>query len=152
MIQSILKFLGIYFLCWFKFIAGPVLGPAAGYGILGTIFVTVAGMMSSVIVFTFVGVKIKKYLELRFFKPKPKFNTKNRRIVKFWNKYGEMGIAAITPLLLTPTVGTLIMVSFGVSKRRIFIQMLISAIFWATFFSLTIDSILKISIFKNLLV
>jgi len=54
--------------------------------------------------------------------------------------------------LLTPTVGTLIMVSFGVSKRRIFIQMLISAVFWATFFSLTIDSILKISIFKNLLV
>jgi hypothetical protein len=150
MIESILKLLGIYFLSWFKFIAGPVLGTAAGYGVIQTIIVTVAGMMSSVITFTFIGSKFKKLIEIRFSKPKPKFSKKNRGIVKIWRKYGEMGIAAITPLILTPIGGTLIMVSFGVKKRRIFIQMLISAFLWATFFTLTIDSILKIPFFNNL--
>ncbi|MDG1279502.1 MAG: hypothetical protein P8O16_19685 [Algoriphagus sp.] len=148
MIESILKLLGIYFLSWFKFIAGPVLGTAAGYSVIQTILVTVSGMMSSVVVFTFIGARFKKFIEIRF--PKPKFSKKNRNIVKIWKKYGEMGIAAITPLLLTPIGGTLIMVSFGVKKRRIFIQMLISSILWATFFSLTIDSILKIPFFNNL--
>ncbi len=152
MIESILKFLGIYFLSWFKFIAGPLLGSAAGYGLLETILVTVAGMMSSVIVFTFLGTKFQRFLKLRFSKPKPKFTKKNRGIVRIWKKYGEIGIACLTPLLLTPIGGTLIMVSFGVKKKRILTQMLVSAFVWATIFSLSIESILKIPFFNNLFI
>ena len=151
MIESVLKFLGIYFLSLFKFIAGPVLGSAAGYGIVGSIIVTVAGMMTSVFLFTIIGSKFKNYLKLRFNKKKPIFSKKNRTLVKIWKKYGEIGIAVITPLVLTPIGGTLIMVSFGAKKRNIYINMLLSSLFWATLFCLTIDQILKIPFFQNLL-
>lgn len=151
MSESLIKFLGIYFLSLFKFIAGPVLGSAAGYGVLGSIFVTVSGMMTSVLLFTLIGNKFKQYLKLRFSKDKPIFSKKNRRLVSLWKKYGEIGIAIITPLVLTPIGGTLIMVSFGAKKRHIYLNMLFSALFWASIFSLSIDQILEIPLFQNLL-
>ncbi len=152
MIESLITFLGIYFLSLFKFIAGPVLGYAAGYGVFGSIAVTVAGMMTSVFLFTLVGSKFKAYLKLRFNKKKPIFSKKNRALVKIWKKYGEDGIVIITPLVLTPIGGTLIMISFGAKKRNIFLKMFLSSLFWATLFCLTIDKILKIPFFQNLLV
>lgn len=151
MSESLIKFLGIYFLSLFKFIAGPVLGSAAGYGVLGSIFVTVAGMMTSVFLFTLIGSKFKNYLKLRFNKKKPIFSKKNRSLVRIWKKYGEIGIAIITPLVLTPIGGTLIMISFGAKKKHIYLNMLLSSIFWATLFSFSIDQILKIPFFQNLL-
>ncbi|MHA7131640.1 hypothetical protein [Algoriphagus namhaensis] len=148
MSDSILTFLGIYFLCYFKFISGPLLGSLAGYGFGKTIFVTVAGTMSSVILFTIVGQKLKDLYIARF--PKPKFTKRNRNIVKVWNKYGQIGIAFLTPLILTPIGGTLILVSFGTKKSTIYFHMLWSSLLWATFFALTIESILKIPFFANL--
>ncbi|MBN3580818.1 hypothetical protein JYB64_00355 [Algoriphagus aestuarii] len=151
MSESIITFLGIYFLSLFKFIAGPVLGYAAGYGVVGSITVTVAGMMTSVFLFTLIGSKFKDFLKLRFNKKKPIFSKKNRTLVKVWKKYGQVGIAVITPLFLTPIGGTLIMVSFGAKKRHIYLNMLLSSLFWATFFCLSIDQILAIPLFQKLL-
>jgi hypothetical protein len=148
--EIFLELLGIYFLCGFKFIAGPILGSAAGFGLITTCLVTISGMMTSVTIFALAGQKFKTYWESRFAKPKPKFSGKNRRIVALWRKYGEIGIAFFTPLFLTPIAGTLIMISFGVKKRRILSLMLLSAIFWAVVFTLSIETILQIPIFKNL--
>lgn len=150
MMETFLELLGIYFLCGFKFIAGPLLGTAAGFNLITTCFITVAGMMTSVIIFTLAGQKLKKYWESKFTRSRPKFSKKNRRIVTIWRKYGEIGIAFFTPLFLTPIGGTLIMVSFGVKKNRILSLMLLSGTFWAIFFSLSIDTILQISFFRIL--
>lgn len=151
MMEAFLTFLGIYFLCWFKFIAGPVLAAAAGYSILETILVTVFGMMSCVIVFSFIGNKFKRFLESRRKTPKQRFSSKNRRIVSIWVKYGKVGIAFLTPVFLTPIVGTLLLISFGTQKREIFIHMLWSSILWAIIFSFSIDIIMRIPLFQNLL-
>ncbi|MDR7132041.1 putative membrane protein [Algoriphagus sp. 4150] len=149
--EEILTFLGIYFLCWFKFIAGPVLGSAAGYSVLERALVTIAGMMTSVMIFTLVGTKIKAIFERNFQrKPKLIFSKKNRRIVHLWRKYGEIGIAFFTPLLLTPIGGTLVMVSFGVKKRHIYLHMFWSASLWAVVLSLSIDQLLAVPFVKNL--
>lgn len=153
MIENILTLLGIYFLCWFKFLAGPVLGSAAGYTVLENVLVTIAGMMTSVLIFTLLGSKIKALIE-RNFRRKPKliFSPKNRRIVHLWRKYGEIGIAFLTPLLFTPIGGTLIMVSFGVKKRHIYLHMLWSASLWAVVLSLSIDQILEVPFVHNLFI
>ncbi len=150
MSEAILTFLGIYFLCWFKFIAGPVLGSAAGYSIIGIILTTVAGMMSSVLIFTLIGTKIKEFIAVRVKKKKLIFSKKNRAIVRLWKKYGVLGIAFFTPLFITPIAGTLILVSFGVQKRRIYFHMFWSAMLWAVIFSFTIEGILSIPFFQNL--
>lgn len=151
MSESIITFLGIYLLCLFKFIAGPLLGSAAGYGFWKIMLVSVSGMMTSVLVFTILGLRIKKFLALRTKKKSNVFSKRSRSIVNLWRKYGEIGIAFATPLFLTPIGGTLILVSFGTKKRKIFFHMFWSAIFWATVFSLSIEKILQIPFFGKLL-
>ncbi len=151
MIESIITFFGIYFLCLFKFIAGPVLGTAAGYGFWMTMLVTVSGMMSSVLLFTFLGTKIKRALALRIKRKRNVFSKRSRSIVTLWKKYGAIGIAFATPLFLTPIGGTLILVSFGTKKQKIFFHMFWSAIIWAAIFSLSIEQILQIRFFNRLL-
>lgn len=151
MMETILTLLGIYFLCWFKFLAGPILGTAAGFSVWVNILVTIAGMMTSVLIFTLLGTKIKMLFEGNFpSKPRLIFSKKNRRIVNLWRKYGEIGIAFFTPILFTPIGGTLIMVSFGVKKSHIYLHMLWSASLWAIVFSLTIDQLLAIPFIHNL--
>lgn len=150
MSESLITFFGIYFLCLFKFIAGPVLGSAAGYSILEIILVSVSGMMTSVFLFTFLGKKIKHFLALRIKKKSPVFSKRSRNIVTLWKKYGEIGIALATPLFLTPIGGTLILVSFGTKKRKIFFHMFWSSLLWATFFSLSIEQLLRIPFFERL--
>tara|TARA_R110000823_G_C15802993_1_gene487382 strand:+ start:241 stop:699 length:459 start_codon:yes stop_codon:yes gene_type:complete len=149
--DKIFTLLGIYFLCWFKVLAGPVLGSAAGFSIWVNVLVTVAGMMTSVLIFTLIGTKIKRFLNTNFTsKPKLVFSKKNRRIVQLWSKYGEVGIAFFTPILFTPILGTLIMVSFGVKKRHIYLHMFWSACLWAVVFSLSVNQLLEIPFIKNL--
>ncbi|UZD20956.1 hypothetical protein PBT90_15370 [Algoriphagus halophytocola] len=151
--DALLTMLGIYFLCWFKFIAGPVLGSAAGYTVVESALVTIAGTMSSVMIFTLIGTQIRAFIQRNFRpKSKPIFTKKNRNIVHLWKKYGEMGIALFTPLFLTPIGGTLIMVSFGVKKRRIYTHMLWSSCLWAFILSSSIDQLMHISFIKGLFI
>jgi hypothetical protein len=149
--ESLITFFGIYFLSMFKFIAGPLLGNAAGYSIWEIILVTVSGMMTSVLIFTLIGSRFKKILSLRIKKKSPVFSKKNRTIVRIWSKYGEVGIAFFSPLLLTPIGGTLILVSFGTKKRKIYFHMLWSSLFWSFVLGLSIDQILQIPLFGRLL-
>jgi hypothetical protein len=151
MSESLITFFGIYFLCLFKFIAGPVLGSAAGYGFWKIMLVSVSGMMTSVFLFTLIGTRLKKFLALRIKSNRTIFSNRSRLIVKLWKKYGEIGIALATPIFLTPIGGTLILVSFGTKKRNIYFHMLWSAILWATIFSLTIEQILRIPFLDRLL-
>ncbi|WP_185974408.1 hypothetical protein [Litoribacter populi] len=148
MIEYILTYLTIYFFCLFKFIAGPVLGTAAGFSIFEMVTVTVAGMMSSVVGFTYLGQRLRVRYQ-RIFNPQRKLFTKNnRRIVKVWRNFGAIGVAAITPLILTPIGGTIIMNSFGIKKKKIFIYMFASSILWATFFSSCLDLLLQIPVLR----
>ncbi|PZV82960.1 hypothetical protein CLV31_108160 [Algoriphagus aquaeductus] len=149
--DSLYTFFGIYFLSLFKFIAGPVLGSAAGYQPWQMMGVTILSMMSSVTIFTFLGDRLKKIYQSKIGSKKKLFTRRNRNIVSVWSKYGELGIAFLTPILLTPIGGTLILVSFGTQKRRIFTYMFLSAVIWAAFFSYSIDWILSIPAIKNLL-
>lgn len=131
MYEELLKLLVIYLLTMFKFIAGPTLGYAAGYYYLTTVGITVSGMMSSVLLFTFLG-KILHEKIIKRYRPKRKtFTRKTRRFVKIWHTYGEIGVAILTPLLLTPIGGTIMLTSTGTKKKKIIFYMLFSGFFWA---------------------
>lgn len=134
MYEELAKIASIFFLTMFKFIAGPALGYAAGFSFLGSVAITVAGMMASVILFTFLGEFLREKLLARFFKNRKKFTPRNRRFVKIWKKYGLNGVAFLTPLILTPIGGTLVLANFGAPKGNVLVAMLLSAMFWALFF------------------
>jgi hypothetical protein len=118
-----------------KFVFGPLGGYAAGFSLIATILVTIAGMMTVVLVFTFFSVWIKEKILSRIFKKRNKFSSSNRRFVTIWKKYGLIGVAALTPIILTPIGGTLLAVSSGSPKEKIIFYMFISASVWAIIFS-----------------
>jgi len=118
-----------------KFIAGPVGGYAAGLHMILTIALTVGAMMTSVLLFSYLGVTLKRVLLDKLFAKRRKFTKRNRRFVYIWKKYGIRGVAFLTPLIFTPIGGTLLMTSMGAPRRKIFVSMFLSALFWSVTFT-----------------
>ena len=131
----VLKVASVYFSAMLKFIFGPLGGYAAGFSLLLTILITVASMMTVVFAFTLFGNWLRENVINRFFRKKKKFSPNNRRFVTIWKRYGLIGVAALTPILLTPIGGSLLAVSSGSPKDKIILYMLISASFWSVVFS-----------------
>ena len=145
--ETIITFFTILLLTMLKFIAGPTLGYAAGYHYLLSVFVTVAGMMCSVLLFTFLGRILREKVIKKYFSSGKTFTKRSRRFVRIWQKYGEIGVAILTPLLLTPIGGTIMLSSTGTKKSKIVLYMLLSAVFWGFIITAIIylfgDNVLK---------
>lgn len=79
--------------------------------------------------------------------PKKKlFTTRNRRIIKIWQGYGLIGLAALTPIIFSIPIGTFIMARFESNNKKILWYMLISITCW----SLLLTSIFEISHVRNI--
>lgn len=146
--EEILKALSLVVLpSMVKFLFGPLAGKAAGLNILTTIVATVGGMMLSVVAFTYFGEYLRALI-LRYFKKdtNPK-NTEGDN--KSWfKKYGLLGIALLTPVVLTPIGGTVLAVGATPNKKKIIVYMLVSACFWSAVITSAVyfgyDAVLKI--------
>ncbi|WP_238395731.1 hypothetical protein [Pontibacter pudoricolor] len=122
-----------------KFFAGPLTGVAVGLTYFETVLLTIAGMMTTVIIFSVIGRAFSKWWSKRQrAQNKPMFSKKNRRIVAIWNKFGVVGVAFLTPILLTPIVGTVVAALFGAPRKQIFIHMLWSSIVWSALLNLMV--------------
>jgi len=131
-VVEILKYLGVYVLSMFKFIAGPTVGISSGLNIFVTFGLSVAGMMTAVYLITYFGEHIRFFIS-RFYKPKTtdkKFSSRSRRFVTLWKKYGVYGVAFFSPLFITPIGGALILNTLGAKKEEIIPSMWVSSIFW----------------------
>jgi membrane protein DedA with SNARE-associated domain len=135
--EELLKAVPVYLSSMVKFILGPLGGYAAGLNLVTTILSTVAGMMTIVLLFAYFGNFIRDKIFARFRKPKS-FSDQNRRFVKFWKKYGLLGVAALTPVILTPIGGTVLAISFGTPRNKLILYMFISAAVWSLVFSTSI--------------
>lgn len=113
-----------------KFFFGPIGGKAAGLHIITTMVVTVAGMMTVVVAFTYFGEFIRKRIWNRLFRKRPSDEPYKEKS-SFLKKYGLVGVAALTPILLSPLGGTLIAVSVSPNREKIIIYMFISACIWS---------------------
>lgn len=136
MFEAILKYASVFLLSMVKFIGGPVAGAAMGLTFWETAGLTVSGMMASVLLFSVVGTAVSGYyMRERRLKNKPIFNKKSRRIVKVWQRFGIVGIAFLTPVLLSPIIGTIIAIVLGAKRGQIMLHMLWSAVFWGISFT-----------------
>lgn len=136
--EEILKAVPVFLFSGLKFILGPTIGIAARLHILTTIISTVAGMMLAVVSITFFGEWIRTRVLDRFFPNRKKISLQNPKLLAIWKKFGLAGIAALTPVILTPIGGTILAVSSGSPRRKIIVYMFISAVAWAVVFSLII--------------
>nr|WP_304608518.1 hypothetical protein [Pontibacter anaerobius] len=110
-----------------------------GLSYIETALLTVAGMMTSVVIFSIIGQAVSKWFSARRrAMKKPMFNKKNRRIVQVWQRFGVPGVAFLTPILLTPIFGTIVVALFGAPRKNIFLHMLWSAVFWSALLNLMV--------------
>lgn len=128
---EISKYIYVLLLSMIKFVFGPVAGLAGGLHLLESTLLTILGMMSSVLVILFVGRKARTMIIRKFFYSRKKFTKNSRRFVKIWKRYGIGGVAFLTPLILTPIGGTLLVTAIGAPKFKVISYMLTSAVFWA---------------------
>ena len=134
MAEEVLKAVSVFLLSMLKFILGPMTGFALGLHFVTSTLATIAGMMMSVTLFTYFGEWIRALVLRTFYRNRPKFSRRSRRIAA-WRKYGLTGIALLTPLLLTPIGGTLLAVGATRSKGRILAAMAVSATAWSLIFN-----------------
>ena len=70
------------------------------------------------------------YMDLAARKKKV-FTKRNRKIVTIWKKYGLVGLAFITPVILSIPIGTIIANSYVTNRKKIFLFMFVSILFWS---------------------
>lgn len=126
--EEILKYLSVYGLSGIKFIFGPTLGIAYGFHWVLTACLTAAGMMTTVYVFTYFGEQLRGFVNRFRKKDRKLFTKRNRQFVRIWSKYGEMGVALVTPVLLMPIGGAILINALGGRKKKIIFWMWVSAI------------------------
>jgi hypothetical protein len=91
--------------------------------------IVMAGGTFGVLVFTFLGAAISKKLEkYNFFKMK---RSKLRKLIKIKNGYGLIGIAFITPVIISIPVGCIISSAFENDRNRVLRLQISSVLIWS---------------------
>ena len=149
---EIVKYLSVYLLSMVKFFGGPLAGISMGLSFWMTLALSVTGMMTSVFIFSQVGILVSRwYIARHRAQNKPIFSKKSRKIVKIWQRFGIKGIAFLTPVIFSPVIGTIMATVLGASQRHILLHMLWSAVFWGVTFTLALHELrhLDLAIFHR---
>jgi hypothetical protein len=131
MLSDLMKYIIVYLISMFKFIGGPAFGAAYDLNIVFTAAMTILGMMTTVVIISFFGLKLRNWLQKKFKFERKVFTKRNRRLVSIWRGYGEFGVSFFTPIFFSPVIGTLLVTMLGGKRKKVITYMLISAIFWA---------------------
>lgn len=109
--------------------------------------IVASGGTLGVFVFTFLGAVLSKYLsQFNFFKFKYK---KLRGFVKMKNSYGLIGIAILSPVIISIPVGCIISASFEHDKGKVIRYQMISVLAWSILL-FGIKGLFHIDIIKSL--
>ncbi|WP_149241241.1 hypothetical protein [Dyadobacter sp. 32] len=126
----LLKYLSVALASTLKFFGGPIAGVVLKLTWIETAICSVAGMMFSVFILTFLGKAVQSLMNKHRKSPAKRFSRTNRIAVNIWKKFGIIGIAFLTPPLFTPLFGPILAVAFKVPRASIFLWMFVSASVW----------------------
>jgi hypothetical protein len=131
-----IEVINVFLLSAVKFFGAP---PLAHYvydlPYIDTIVITTAGGAFGVFLFFYFGARIVKFFP-NFFKPMPKnrkiFTKKNKFYVVLIKKYGLIGIALISPILISIPVGAFLAARFFRHQSFSALSFLcLSVLFWS---------------------
>jgi hypothetical protein len=94
-----------------------------------------AGVFSNPVVDVDMPVEVKYEFVSNAQKQKVIFTRRNRRIVKVWRDYGLIGIALITPVIVSIPIGTFIATRFVPDRKKVLLFMFFSVVFWSVLLS-----------------
>lgn len=59
------------------------------------------------------------------------FSPQSRKFVRIWKRYGLIGVSFLTPVIISIPIGTIIANAFEANKKKIFMYMFFSILFWS---------------------
>jgi len=86
-----------------------------------------------------------KYLYNKPHRKKVVFTPRNRQIVRIWMKYGLIGIAALTPVVLSIPIGTFFATRLARHRQKVFLYMFISILAWSLLITAIIYKVIPLS-------
>ena len=118
-----------------KFFAAPLLAKSIGFSYIETIFITTLGGFFGIFVFFSLGSKLVLFFP-NFFKPlnknKKVFTKKNKFYVLLIRKYGAIGVALFSPILISIPVGSFLAARFfKANSFRVKFYLCLSVLFWS---------------------
>lgn len=90
---------------------------------------TVAGSMTSVTIVAFAGHALRGWLLRRFGKGGA---PRTGRIYSVWKRYGVPGWGLVSPLFMSPPMGTAVALLLGAQKRPLMVWMFAGVLLWAS--------------------
>ncbi len=137
----LLQVLEVMFWGSVKFVVAPIEAARYGFNFWNAFIISTTGGITGILAFTFVGPAIgygwKKIKSLFQRKkkadevPKKKFTRGNKLIVRIKIKYGLIGLAIITPAIISIPVGTIVINHFYKKKLRNIILLVVSLLIWS---------------------
>lgn len=126
-----------------KFLTAPITALNIGFGYLQTLGLTMFGGIFGVVFFYFLSsgimmlmAKLSSLFSADRTPPKKRmFTWKNRMIVKVKRDYGLIGLAAITPTMLSIPVGTFLAARFFSDRRKVITYLIASVMVWSVLIS-----------------
>jgi hypothetical protein len=156
---EILKILSVLLTGATKFMFAPALSYELGYGFWKSMLFTTSGGIIGIFSFAFLGHLIRRYWRrfillfwLPFTKktyseliqtPRKKFKNTTRWVIRIKNKFGIVGIAALTPLFLSIPVGTVVAMSLFRNRFRSIFLIICFLIFWSVLLNIITPPILE---------
>ncbi len=134
--DTFVNIIGVFLLSAVKFFGAPPLAYYVyGFSYWETILVCSLGGVFGVCLFFFFGTKIIKFFP-NFFKPISKkrkiFTKKNKFYVKLIKKYGLIGIAFFSPILISIPVGAFLAARFFANNKMVvLLYFFLSVLFWS---------------------
>ncbi len=139
------EIISVFLLSTVKFVFGGIpLALAFGFPFFKVVTITTLGGFTGVIFFVFLSDKliasVKKIKDKNQIKDlrlstKKIFTKKNKIIIKVKHRFGLLGIAILTPFLISIPLGCYIAVRYFKNKQKILIYMFSSVLFWSIFLS-----------------
>lgn len=137
---EILQVIGLVAFSSVKFLFAPSTVYAFGYNWFETIGITILGGWSGVLIFFYAGSYIFDWWTRRFDKRDKKkrvFRKRNRLIITVKNKYGIVGLAVVSPSLISIPLGCLLAAKYFRHDKRTIPIFFSAVVFW----SLTLTTI-----------
>ena len=127
------QIIGLILFSSVKFFFAPSTIYLAGYSYLETIAITIAGGALGVFVFFYTESAIFRFIGDRFYSSKPRksFNRKNRLIIKVKSSWGLVGLALLSPTLISIPLGCLLASRYFRNDRRTIPFLIGSVVFWS---------------------
>jgi len=148
-LEIILEYLSVVALSSLKVLPGLALSLVYQMNVF-EIFITLSvGGILGVFIFTFLGEQIRNGIKKRRQRkqkdnPKPLKIRKARKILRIWNKWGLVGVAILTPPMISPPFGAIISVAFRAKRSQIILYLCISVVAWAALFAILGEQILDL--------